>query len=104
MANEINQQLLRKKEVLRITGWCNTTLYNRIAAGTFARPVPIGPRSVAWPSTEVYAHVNSCIAARDSATSRSTQVPNAAQHLVNVKEDTSETCATLVRSESQTGD
>lgn len=65
MAVEIQQQLLRKKEVLRITGWSNTTLYNRIAAGVFTRPVPIGPRSVAWPSTEVYAHVDRCIAARD---------------------------------------
>ncbi len=66
MANEIHQSLLRKREVLRITGWSNSTLYNRMSDGTFKRPVPIGPRLVAWPANEVYAYVESCIAARDA--------------------------------------
>ena len=66
MASEIYQALLRKREVLRITGWSNSTLYNRMADGSFKRPVPIGPRLVAWPANEVYAYVDSCIAARDA--------------------------------------
>jgi prophage regulatory protein len=65
MASEVHQSLLRKREVLRITGWSNSTLYNRILDGTFKRPVSIGPRLVAWPENEVFAYVNSCIAVRD---------------------------------------
>ena len=66
MVSEIHQSLLRKREVLRITGWSNSTLYNRMSDGSFKRPVPIGPRLVAWPANEVYAYVESCIAARDA--------------------------------------
>ena len=47
MASEIHQSLLRKREVLRITGGSNPTLYNRMSDGTFKRPVPIGLRLVA---------------------------------------------------------
>lgn len=65
MASEIHQSLLRKREVLQITGWSNSTLYNRMSDGSFKRPVSIGPRLVAWPSSEVQAYVASCIAKRD---------------------------------------
>lgn len=65
MANQLLQALLRKKEVLRLTGWSNSTLYNRIADGSFPRPVRTGPRCVAWPTREVGDYIASCIAARD---------------------------------------
>lgn len=59
------QGFLRKKEVLRLTGWSNSTLYNRIAANAFRRPVRTGPRSVAWPAQDVYQYMERCIAERD---------------------------------------
>lgn len=39
---------LRKPAILLGTGWSNSTLYNRIAAGEFPRPLRTGPRTVAW--------------------------------------------------------
>jgi predicted DNA-binding transcriptional regulator AlpA len=57
--------LLRKREVLRITGLANSTFYARIKAGVLPRGVPIGPRLKGWPASEIEAYVNSCIAQRD---------------------------------------
>ena len=59
------ETLLRRREVLRITGLSNSTLYNRIKEGTIPRGVPIGPRLKGWPATEIYTYVQSCIAQRD---------------------------------------
>ena len=33
----------------------HASIYNAIKAGTFTKPVPIGQRSVGWPSDEVQA-------------------------------------------------
>ena len=58
--------LLRKREILRITGLSNSTFYNRIKAGAIKPGVPIGPRMKAWPESEIQAYIQSCIVARDS--------------------------------------
>jgi predicted DNA-binding transcriptional regulator AlpA len=58
--------LLRKREVLRITGLSNSTFYNRIKDGVIPRGVPIGPRLKGWPASEIDAYVQSCIAQRNS--------------------------------------
>lgn len=60
------ETLLRKREVLRITGLSNSTFYNRIKEGLIPRGVPIGPRLKGWPASEIDAFVQSCIAQRDS--------------------------------------
>jgi prophage regulatory protein len=62
----MEETLIRKRRVLALTGWSNSTLYARIAKGTFKRGVPIGPRMVAWPLSEVQAHIKACIEARDN--------------------------------------
>jgi predicted DNA-binding transcriptional regulator AlpA len=59
------ETLLRKREVLRITGLSNSTFYNRIKDGVIPRGVPIGPRLKGWPASEIDAYVQSCIAKRD---------------------------------------
>lgn len=65
MASIFEEALIRKRRVLALTGWSNSTLYARIAQGTFKRGVLIGPRMVAWPLSEVQAHIKACIEARD---------------------------------------
>jgi prophage regulatory protein len=66
MENSSQETLLRKREVLRLTGWSNSTFYNRIKAGVIKAGVPIGPRMKAWPASEIQAYIQSCIAKRDA--------------------------------------
>jgi prophage regulatory protein len=47
------RKLLRLKAVLEATGLTRSTLYRKIANGTFPRPVPIGDRAVAWRESAV---------------------------------------------------
>ena len=61
--------LLRKRHILTLTGWSNSTLYNRIAAGMFPRQVRTGPRTVAWLQHEVVAYIDKQVAERDRAAS-----------------------------------
>jgi len=42
------KQFLRLPEVKKIVGFGKTTIYAKIANGTFPEPVQIGPRMVAW--------------------------------------------------------
>lgn len=46
---------LRRPAVTMLTGYPNSTLYGRIRAGLFPRPIKTGAWSVAWPSEEVEA-------------------------------------------------
>jgi prophage regulatory protein len=48
-----NTILLRKPSVLSMTGFGTTTLYDRIKAGLFTRPIRIGARLSAWRASEV---------------------------------------------------
>lgn len=42
--------------VRAVTGHsCNASIYNAIRAGTFTKPVKIGPRAVGWPLDEIKA-------------------------------------------------
>ena len=65
MALILQEALLRKRAVLKLTGWSNSTFYNRIKEGVIKPGVPIGPRMKAWPASEIQAYIHSCIAARD---------------------------------------
>lgn len=46
-------RLIRRGEVLRLVGFSKSTLYERIAAGDFPRPVRVAPRCVAWVEADV---------------------------------------------------
>lgn len=48
-------RFLRLPEVGTVQGIKRSTIYNRIADGTFPRPVRLGPRMVAWPESEIAA-------------------------------------------------
>ena len=45
--------LLRLPVVRARTGLSRSSIYARVAAGTFPRPIAIGPRAVAWASDAV---------------------------------------------------
>ncbi|MBZ0090957.1 MAG: AlpA family phage regulatory protein [Sulfuricellaceae bacterium] len=65
---ELNTQrltILRRREVERRTGLSRTSLYERIAAGTFPRPVNLGGgQSVGWYEHEVETWISSLPRAR----------------------------------------
>jgi prophage regulatory protein len=41
-------RILRMPEVLEKIGLCKASIYNRVADGTFPKPVRLGGRSVGW--------------------------------------------------------
>lgn len=49
------QRLLRLPAVKAETGASRSTIYLRIQQGLWPKPVKLGPRSVAWPASEVAA-------------------------------------------------
>lgn len=59
------QRILRLPEVLAATGLRHTAIYERIAAGTFPRPVPLGIRAVGWLAEEVEEWRRDLIEARE---------------------------------------
>lgn len=58
-ANRIprDARILPKKEVLKIVPWSNTTLYRKIRAQEFPKPVKFSAKRVGWWSHEIYAHL-----------------------------------------------
>lgn len=60
-------QILRIKTVEIRTGIPRSSIYEKIKAGTFPSPVPLGSRSVGWVSTEIDHFLNTCIAERDTS-------------------------------------
>ena len=51
-------RLIRRPELLRMTGLANSTLYHYMGQGRFPRPVKIGVRSVAWLEEDVVAWIS----------------------------------------------
>lgn len=51
------EKLIRRAEVLARIGLSDSTLKTKVAAGAFPRPVQIGPRAIAWKSSEVDAWI-----------------------------------------------
>lgn len=44
---------MRRKQVEARTGLSRSTIYARVANGTFPKPVNIGPRAVGWVESEI---------------------------------------------------
>jgi prophage regulatory protein len=63
-------KFLRRPEVEKITGLPRSSIYERMAAGTFPRPVPLGDRAVAWLEAEVIEWQRRRIAERDRPAKR----------------------------------
>lgn len=58
-------RLIRLEEVKRRTGFQKSSIYNRIAEGSFPRPVPLGDRAVAWVEDEIQEWIDSRISERE---------------------------------------
>jgi prophage regulatory protein len=63
MTQQIHQVLtiLRRKQVETRTGLSRSTIYARIAEGSFPRPIDLGGRAVGWIEAEIDAWLKSCI-------------------------------------------
>lgn len=57
-------QIIRRPEVLQMTGWSKSTLYNRINEGLFVEPISLGVRSVGFSHDEVQQIINYMIAGK----------------------------------------
>jgi prophage regulatory protein len=57
--------MLRLRAVKQIIPYSTSTIYDRISKGTFPKPVPIGPRAVAWIEDEILELQAKLIAERD---------------------------------------
>jgi prophage regulatory protein len=55
---------LKRPEIEQRTGLKRSTIYDKIKAGTFPKPVKLGARAVAWPEAEVEAWMKERIAHR----------------------------------------
>ena len=62
------ERLLRVHEVLYVTGLSMPTLYRMMREQKFPRPVRLGPKSVAWPESEIDNFVRTRIAERKRGT------------------------------------
>lgn len=51
--DDIGERILRLPEVIRKTGLGSSTIYRRIAAGTFPKPKELGTNSVGWKLSDV---------------------------------------------------
>ena len=58
-------RLLRREEVLAMTGLSKAFMYDLISQDQFPRPVRIGQRAVAWWRSEVVAWMESSITTTD---------------------------------------
>lgn len=52
-------RILRRPEVLGMTGLAKSTLYDYLASGTFPAPVKLSTRSVGWMLNDVVEWINS---------------------------------------------
>jgi prophage regulatory protein len=50
---ENTTRLLRRRQVEALTGLKRSTIYQRLAEGTFPKQIRLGPRSVGWLASEV---------------------------------------------------
>jgi prophage regulatory protein len=57
----MTERLLRRPEVEARTGLARSTLYEYVARGEFPQPVSIGPRIVAWRSSDIDAWIETLV-------------------------------------------
>jgi prophage regulatory protein len=51
--NNSQHKLLRLPQVKASTGLSKSTIYTRIADGTFPKQIPLGPRLVVWVESDI---------------------------------------------------
>ncbi|WP_045736768.1 AlpA family phage regulatory protein [Xanthomonas sp. MUS 060] len=68
MAQSEWEELASLPRVMKITGIAKSSIYNRMRAGTFPKPVKVGRRAL-WPVSRLHAWVDKVIAENDAADS-----------------------------------
>jgi prophage regulatory protein len=53
MEFQLDYRIIRRTEVLFMTGLATSTLYAKMQAGEFPRPIKLGRRAVGWKSNAV---------------------------------------------------
>ena len=61
-----DKKFIKLPTVMDLTGYRRTSIFDKVAAGTFPAPVKLGPRAVAWVSEEIESWMDARIAERDS--------------------------------------
>jgi prophage regulatory protein len=51
----MQERILRRPEVQHRTGLSRSTIYVKMAAGAFPKPLPLGVRAVGWAESEITA-------------------------------------------------
>jgi prophage regulatory protein len=64
MTSDTDERLLRLRDVKLKTGLGGSTIYRRIADGTFPPPRSLGPNTVRWLQSEVDAWIKSLPSSR----------------------------------------
>ena len=60
--------ILRLPEVTRYCGYKRSSIYRGVRAGTFPKPVALGPRAVGWRESDIIAWIESRpVAGQESA-------------------------------------
>lgn len=67
MISKNHPQLLRRPEVIKLTGLSKSSLYNKINAHLFVPPISLGLRSVAFVASEVDTVIQAMIAEKPPA-------------------------------------
>jgi prophage regulatory protein len=61
----MTKKVLRRKAVEAKTGHSTSTIYEKMAAGEFPKPVRLGARAVGWVEEEIDRYIDQRIAERD---------------------------------------
>jgi len=61
----MDYRILRRTEVLFITGLATSTLYAKMRAGEFPSAIKLGRRAVGWKSTDIEAWIQKCVEAEN---------------------------------------
>jgi len=59
----LQHKLLRLPQVKQTTGLSKSTIYARIAEGTFPKQIPLGPRLVVWVESDIQKWISNQVAA-----------------------------------------
>jgi prophage regulatory protein len=67
MTTDTEERLLRLRDVKQKTGLGTSTIYRRMADGTFPIPRKLGPNTVRWLQSEIDAWIRSLPSSRSEA-------------------------------------
>ena len=102
---ELAPTIIRKAEVLRRTGFSNSTLYLTIAKGKLLRQISLGERAVGWIEHEIDAWIAGRVNARPCADyeSQSAELSGANRALIDNQEPIAPRQTATSRRSPQTG-